>query len=108
MTTVRRRAVVRQRESAWEQLKRVMFSTKGFPVLLTLSMIGILFILFRMKGVELDYKVAEINKEIKTIESDGKELKAKKAHLLSVQNLRTLAKKYNLKHPTSKQIIVIP
>ncbi len=108
MTTTRRRVSVKRKPNHWEQIKTVIFSTKGFPIVMTLSMIGVLFILFRMKGVELDYKLTELNKEIKVIEVDGKELKARKAHQLSVPNLRKLAKKYNLKSPTSKQVVVIP
>ena len=61
-----------------------------------------------MKGVELDYKLTELNKVIKTVELDAKELRAEKANLLSVQNLRRLAVKFNLKAPSSKQVIVIP
>jgi hypothetical protein len=108
MTVTRRRVSIRKKQTFWDQAKSVIFSTKGFPIVMTLSMIGVLFILFRMKGVELDYKITELNKNIKIIETDGKELKAKKADLLSVQNLRLLASKYNLKPPTSKQVIVIP
>ena len=91
-----------------EAIKEAVFSSQGFPILLTLSVIGVLFVLFRMKSIELDYKIAEIDKEKNKIEMEGKEIKATKARLLSVKNLRRLAKKYDLKQPSSKQIIVIP
>lgn len=61
-----------------------------------------------MKGVELDYKITSVNKDIEKVVLDNKELKAKKARLLSVKRLRTLASKYDLKQPKQKQIIVLP
>ena len=48
------------------------------------------------------------NKKIEQVQLEGKELKAKKARLLSVKRLRGLAKKYNLSRPKQDQIIVIP
>lgn len=71
-------------------------------------MLGLLFVLFRMKGVELDYKITSVNKDIDKVVLDNKELKAKKARLLSVKRLRKLASKYDLKQPKQKQIIVLP
>jgi hypothetical protein len=61
-----------------------------------------------MKGVELDYKITAVNKDIEKVVLDNKELKAKKARLLSVKRLRKLASKYDLKQPKQKQIIVLP
>lgn len=109
MVLVRKKKVLRRKKKTMlESLKEGVFSSQGFPILLTLSVIGVLFVLFRMKSIELDYKITEVNKERNKIEMEGKEIKATKARLLSVKNLRRLAKKYDLKQPSSKQIIVIP
>jgi cell division protein FtsL len=89
-------------------IKKALFSTQGLPLILTFAVIGILFVLFRMKGVELDYKTTEVNKKIEKVTLENKELKAKKARLLSIKRLRRLANKYGLSQPKQEQIIVIP
>jgi len=82
-------------------------SNQVFPFVLIFFVIGISFVLFRMKGVDLDYKIADVRKDMKYVTQEGKELKAKKARLLSVRRLRSLASKYDLVRPKQKQIIVI-
>lgn len=69
---------------------------------------AILFVLFRMKSVEQDYKFHSYNKQIEDSIHENKELRARKAKLLSAKNLRTLAEKHNLNEPKQDQIIVIP
>ena len=96
------------KKSFGEKIKGFIFSSQGFPLLLMFSVISVLFVLFRMKSVELDYKITEVNKEISRSRVEQKELSAKKAGLLSVNNLRKLAKRYKLKQPSQAQIIVIP
>jgi len=96
------------KKSIGEKVKGFIFSSQGFPLLLMFSVLGVLFVLFRMKSVELDYKITEVNKEISRARLEQKELGAEKAGLLSVNNLRKLAKQYNLKQPVQNQIIVIP
>lgn len=71
-------------------------------------MLGILFVLFRMKGIEMEYKLSDINRTIDNVSLENKELKAQKARLLSVNQLNQLAKKFDLKQPGQGQIIVIP
>ena len=61
-----------------------------------------------MKGVELDYKITSMNKDIDKVSLDNKELKAKKARLLSVKRLTKMAVKYQLRQPKQDQIIVLP
>lgn len=61
-----------------------------------------------MRGVELQYQVNKLVKKIEIENQTNKKLKAQKADLLSVRNLKKIAKKYKLKEPTQKQIIVIP
>ena len=89
-------------------IKKIVFSSQGFPILLTLVVLGMLFVLFRMKEVELDYEMIAVNKNISRIQLENKELQARKAKLLSIKRLRQLAKKYDLKSPKQEQIIVIP
>jgi len=51
-------------KSFGEKIKGFIFSSQGFPLLLMFSVISVLFVLFRMKSVELDYKITEVNKKI--------------------------------------------
>lgn len=103
-TTARRNKSI----SPIQTLKHFIFSNQVFPFVLTFFILGLLFVLFRMKGVELDYKITAVNKDIEKVQLDNKELKAKKARLLSVKRLRTMASKYELSQPKQKQIIVLP
>ena len=89
------------------KLKGFFLSSQILPLILAFFTIAILFVLFRMKGVELDYQISGVNKDIKRITLENKELKAEKAKLLSTKRLRRLAKKYNLTLPDQKQIIII-
>jgi len=91
-----------------DQFQKVFFSSQGFPLILMFSILGILFVLFRMKGVEQNYKISAINKEIERVALEGKELRAKKARMLSVKKLRKMATKYKLQQPKERQIIVVP
>ncbi len=100
--------MAKKKNSIKDKVKSVVFSTQGMPIFLTVAVLSFLFVLFRMKGVELDYQIISSKKEIERINSENKELKAKKAGLLSVKSLRRIAKKHSLKEPNKKQIIVIP
>lgn len=71
-------------------------------------MLGILFVLFRMKGIEIEYKLSDVNRNIENISLENKELKAQKARLLSVTKLNQFAQKFDLKQPGQGQIIIIP
>ena len=90
------------------RVRELLFSANIFPLILVLTMLGILFVLFRMKGVETDYKIASLNKNIEKVVLENKELKAKRAKLMSAGKLKNFAKKYDLQQPRQKQIIVIP
>ncbi|MEC7182465.1 MAG: hypothetical protein VXY34_05195 [Bdellovibrionota bacterium] len=87
---------------------QVFFNPQVFPLCLFLMVIGVLFVLFRMKSVELDYKVSEVNEKIRKNEVENKKLEAVRARLLSIKNLRRFAKKYDLQEPKQNQIIIIP
>lgn len=90
------------------KVKAAIFSSRGFPLILTFTTLGVLLVLFRMKGIEMDYQISDVNKDIETVTIENKELKAKKARLLSVNRLNDLAEKYDLKQPDQDQIIVVP
>lgn len=83
-------------------------SSNYLPYILTFASIGIMFVLIRMKGIEQQYKFNDINQKIDKVTFDNKDLKARKARLLSVKNLRKIANQYELQEPTQKQIIVMP
>jgi cell division protein FtsL len=95
-------------ESFFTKIRSAIFSSYGFPIIISLSFIAIMFVVFRMKSIELDYKITEVNKSIKMSDEENKELKAKRAQLMSIKNLTKLAKRYNLKEARQKQIIIIP
>lgn len=87
--------------------RRILFSSQGFPLFLAFTLMSVLFVMFRMKGVETDYKISSLGKDIDRVTIENKELKAKKAKMLSVKNLKFMAKKYNLNQPKQGQILVI-
>ncbi len=91
-----------------KKIKEIIFSTKGFPIFLSFTTLAILFVLFRMKNVEMDYTISKTNREIEKVILDNKELKAKKARMLSSEKLRKLASAHSLDQPKQDQIIVIP
>lgn len=78
------------------------------PIIFAITVIGILFVLVRMKGIEQDYKLNEIQKVVDIHKIKNKELKAIKARELSVKKLKAYAKKFNLNEPNDKRIIIIP
>ena len=100
-------AVKSKKNSMSMNMKEFFMSNQVFPFVLIFFMIGFSFVLFRMKGVDLDYKIADLRKDIEYVGQEGKELKARKARLLSVKRLRKLASQYGLAQPKQKQIIVI-
>lgn len=91
-----------------KKIKEIIFSSQGFPIFLSFTTLAILFVLFRMKNVEMDYTISKTNREIEKVILDNKELKAKKARMLSAEKLRKLAAAHNLNQPKQDQIIVIP
>jgi hypothetical protein len=90
------------------KLKGFIFSSQGLPLILMYLTLGVLFVVFRMKSVELDYRLVELNQEITKKKLLEKEIGANKAELLSTNSLRELAKKHDLKPPKQTQIIPIP
>lgn len=91
-----------------KKIKEVVFSSKGLPIFLSFTTLSILFVLFRMKNVEMDYKISKSNRDIERVLLDNKELRAKSARMLSTERLRRLAAIHKLDQPKQDQIIVIP
>ena len=91
-----------------KKIKEIIFSSQGFPIFLSFTTLAILFVLFRMKNVEMDYKISKTNRDIEKVLLDNKELKAKSARMLSTDRLRRLASVHHLDQPKQDQIIVIP
>ena len=60
-----------------DKLKDTFLSSQGLPLSLAFIIISILFVLFRMKGVELDYKVNTVNSTIEKNLLENKELNLK-------------------------------
>ena len=89
-------------------LIKIISNSNIYPFLLSGMILGILFVFVRMKGVEQNYKFNLLNKKNDKVVADNKELKAKMAKMTSVKNLRELARRFELKEPSAKQILVIP
>lgn len=85
-----------------------MITSQTLPLIFVVSILGIMFVLIRMKGIEQDYKYNEIAKRINVQVIQNKELKAKKARELSVKQLKAYANKFELNEPDEKRIIIIP
>ena len=99
--------MAKSKNKLMSSMKIFFMSNQVFPFVLIFFIIGFSFVLFRMKGVDLDYKIAGVRKDINYATQESKELKARKARLLSVKRLRSLALKYNLAQPKQEQIIVV-
>ena len=85
-----------------------VFTSQTLPLIFVFSILGILFVVIRMKGIEQDYKYNDLAKRIKVQQVQNKELKAKLARELSVKKLKAYAKKFNLNEPDEKRVIIIP
>ncbi len=109
MAARKRRKTSKREESEIKLFfSKYIFTSQTLPFIFVFSVMGILFVLIRMKGIEQDYKFNEVAKTLKIKQIENKELKADKARLLSVKNLKGFAKRFNLKEPDEKHIIIIP
>lgn len=84
------------------------FDSPSMPLISVFVVLCILFILIRMKGIEQDYRMLELNKVLKKETIHNKELKAYRANLLSVKKLKEFARDNNLQEPDDKHVLVIP
>ena len=92
----------------FRRVKEIVFSTKGFPIFLSVVMLAVLFVVFRMKTIEFEDKISKVNVDIEKVSIENKRLKAQKAKLLSPVRLKKLARQYNLSEPGQEQIILVP
>lgn len=99
---------MRSKKTTENLFRRIFFSSQGLPIFALLALIIIGFVVFRMKSLDYDYRTNEMNIALDRAHIENKDLKAKKARLLSTRNLRELAQKHNLTEPNQKQIIVVP
>lgn len=90
------------------RLMEFLFNPKALPFTLTFTTLAILFVGFRMKGIEQAYQLNNIESDIHKAIIRNKELKAQRAREMSVPRLREFAVKYDLKEPGPEQIILIP
>lgn len=90
------------------RLIEFLFNAKALPFTLTFTTLAVLFVAFRMKGIEQAYSLNNINSEIQKASIHNKELKAQRAREMSVPKLREFAVRYGLKEPGPEQIILIP
>lgn len=97
----------KKKETLSHKIREYILHSKSMPLIFAVTVIGILFVLVRMKGIEQDYKLNEIQKVVDVHKIKNKELKAIKARELSVKKLKAYAKKFNLKEPNEKRIIII-
>lgn len=90
------------------RLMEFLFNPQALPFTLTFTTLAVLFVGFRMKGIEQAYLLNTIEQDIHKATIHNKELKAQRAREMSVPKLREFAVKYDLKEPGPEQIILIP
>ena len=89
-------------------IKLVFGNTRNALISISLISLAAMFIFVRMKGVEQDYELNQLNQKFYQINLRNKELKAERASLMSSNNLKQIAKFHNLNQPGPHQMIVIP
>lgn len=90
------------------RLLEFLFNPQALPFTLTFTTLAVLFVAFRMKGIEQAYSLGHINNDFQKATISNKELKAQRAREMSVPKLREFASRYGLKEPGPEQIILIP
>ena len=90
------------------RLMDFLFNPQALPFTLTFTTLAVLFVAFRMKGIEQAYSLNTINGNMQKAIINNKELKAQRAREMSVPKLREYAAQYGLQEPGPEQIILIP
>lgn len=90
------------------RLLEFLFNAQALPFTLTFTTLAVLFVGFRMKGIEQAYELNILKSDTHKSSIRNKELKAQRAREMSVQKLREFAVRYSLKEPGPEQIILIP
>ncbi len=84
------------------------FNPRALPYTVTFITLAVLFVGFRMKGIEQAYELNNLQSSIQKATIKNKEFKAHRAREMSVPKLREFAVRYGLKEPGPEQIIFIP
>jgi cell division protein FtsL len=84
------------------------FNPTALPYTISFITLSVMFVGFRMKGIEQAYEQNKLKSHIEKELMRNKELKAQRANEMSVPKLREFAVKYGLKEPGPEQIIFIP
>ena len=90
------------------RLMDFLFNPQALPFTLTFTTLAVLFVAFRMKGIEQAYSINNLKINIDKAVINNKVLKAQRAREMSVPRLREFAATYGLKEPGPEQIILIP
>lgn len=90
------------------RLLEFLLNPRALPFTLTFTTLAVLFVGFRMKGIEQAYLLNSIKNDYHKSTIRNKELKAQRAREMSVPRLREIASRYGLKEPGPEQIILIP
>ncbi|MGB0453796.1 MAG: hypothetical protein ACPGJV_08770 [Bacteriovoracaceae bacterium] len=88
-------------------LKKYFENSELLAILLIFFVLAIMLVMLRMKSIDLGFELSTQNKEYEKVLAVNKDLRAKRASLLSANNLKKLAKKHKLKEPKAKQLIII-
>lgn len=91
-----------------DNLKSFFKDSVTLSIMIIFILIAFAAVTYRMRAVELDYEKTKIRKQKKETITRNKMFKAKRAKLLSIENLNSYAKKLKMAEPKPKQIIVIP
>ena len=108
MSLIKKKKNFKKKNLVVEKIREIIFGPSGLPIFVSFAVMALLFVLFRLKSIELEYKIAEKVKEIQKAEQESKDINAAKARLLSVRNLRRLAEVHGFSEPKGSQIIVVP
>jgi cell division protein FtsL len=95
-------------KKSWKTISPMLFGKDGLPITTIIIILVISIVGFRMKSLEMVYDGVKKDRMIDKLTMENKELRATKAQLMSTDNLRYIANKYDLKEPDEKQIIIIP
>ena len=76
-------------------------------IFILLSLLGFLHVFVRMRNMDKQIAINKLKGEIDIIDLTNKELKAKRASLLSTEKLKEYASKYGLREPSSSQVVIL-
>lgn len=88
--------------------KKSLFTSRFIPLIACFLLLGLAYVIVRMKNVEQDYALHQLRLETSRLEKKLRTLKTEQAKLLSVQNLRQWSKENNLVVPGPERMLVIP